>query len=127
MSANPESVVREFFSIMGRKASLLKAIEACCAEACRWENTGLPTAPDRKGMLAMMQGFIDGYQLDHMRVDFVVVAVNGDTVLTERIDHLNRADGSTVASLALAGALQVKDGKIVRWTDYFDPRPFLPT
>lgn len=127
MSQNPESVVREFFSMMGRKGGLQEAIKSACADECRWENTGLPTAGDKKAMAAMMQGFIDGYQLDHMRVELVTLAVSGDTVMTERIDHLNRVDGTTIASIALAGALQVKGGKVVRWTDYFDPRPFLPS
>jgi len=126
MSQSPEATVREFFNAMSKQAGLIKAIQDYCAEECRWENTGLPTAENKAGMIAMMQGFIDGYQLDHMRIDLMSVAVDGDKVLTERIDHLNKADGSTVASIALAGVLLVRGGKVVRWTDYFDPRPFLP-
>lgn len=126
MNQGSESAVRNFFNAMSNKAGLIQAIQDHCAEECRWENTGLPTAENKAGMIAMMQGFIDGYQLDHMRIDLVSVAVDGDKVLTERIDYLNKADGSTVATIALAGVLQVKEGKIVRWTDYFDPRPFLP-
>lgn len=126
MNQNPEAVVRGFFAEMSRKGSLVAAVQNWCAEECRWENTGLPTAENRAAMVAMMQGFIDGYQIDHIVIDLPSFAVSGDTVVTERVDHLTRADGSTVLSLALAGVLVVKNGKIVRWSDYFDPRPLLP-
>lgn len=125
MSQNPEAVVRAFFAEMGQKGGLVSAVQNWCADECRWENTGLPTAENKAAMLAMMQGFIDGYQLDHIGVDMPSIAVSGDKVLTERVDHLNKADGSTVVSLALAGVLEVRNGKVVRWSDYFDPRPFL--
>lgn len=127
MSQSPEAVVRGFFAEMGRKGCLVSSVQNWCADDCRWENTGLPTAENKTAMLAMMQGFIDGYGLDHIAVEFPSIAVNGDKVLTERVDHLNKADGSTVASLPLAGVLTVRDGKVVRWSDYFDPRPFLPS
>ncbi len=127
MSQNPEAVVRGFFAEMSTKGCLLSSVRNWCADECRWENTGLPTAESKAAMLAMMQGFIDGYQLDHIAVDMPSIAVSGNKVLTERVDHLNKADGSTVVSLPLAGVLEVRDGKIVRWADYFDPRPFLPT
>ena len=126
MNQSPEAVVRGFFAEMGRKGSLISAVQNWCADECRWENSGLPTAENKKAMLAMMQGFIDGYQLDHIVIDLPSFAVSGDTVLTERVDHLNKADGQTVVSAALAGVLVVKNGKVVRWSDYFDPRPFLP-
>ena len=77
-------------------------------------------------MIATMQSFIDGFQLDRMVVEFVAIAANGNTVLTERIDHLERADGSKILSLPVSGTLEIVDGKVVRWSDYFDPRPFLP-
>lgn len=126
MTPNAEAVVRGFFEEMSRKGGLISAVQNWCADDCRWENTGLPTAENKAAMLALMQGFIDGYQLDHIAIDLPAIAINGDTVITERVDHLNRADGSTILSLALAGVLVVRNGKVVRWSDYFDPRPFLP-
>jgi len=50
----------------------------------------------------------------------------GDQVLTERIDHLDDESGNRIASLPVAGTLEVRGGKIVAWRDYFDPRPLLP-
>ena len=127
MSQNAEQIVRDFLSEMGTREGLISAIEKHCADSCKWENTGLPTAENKAAMLATMQGFIDGFQLDRMVVEFVAIAANGNTVLTERIDHLERADGSKIIALPVSGTLEVKDGKLVRWSDYFDPRPFLPS
>lgn len=126
MSQSPEQVVRAFLSEMGSREGLLSAIHTHCADTCRWENTGLPTAENKAAMVATMQGFIDGFGLDRMVVEFVAIAASGNTVLTERIDHLEKADGSKIISLPVSGTLELRDGKIVRWSDYFDPRPFLP-
>ena len=60
MSQNPEAVVRAFFAEMGRGGGLISAIDQYCADHCKWENTGLPTAPDKATMKAMMQASIDG-------------------------------------------------------------------
>lgn len=126
MSQSAEQVVRDFLGAMGTREGLISSINDYCSESCSWANTGLPTAENRDAMLATMQSFIDGFQLDRMVVEFVAIAANGNTVLTERIDHLEKADGSKITALPVSGTLEVRDGKIVRWSDYFDPRPFLP-
>lgn len=77
-------------------------------------------------MKGMMQAFIDGHALHALVVDVVTIAVSDDTVLTERVDHMDMADRTRMMSFPLAGMLTVKAGKIVRWSDYFDPRPLLP-
>ena len=41
-------------------------------------------------------------------------------------EKLVKADGERIMSLGVCGTLTVKDGKIVAWRDYFDPRPFVP-
>lgn len=46
------------------------------------------------------------------------IAVNGDTVLTERTDMLKF--GPFQACFWVCGTFQVRDGRIVLWRDYFD-------
>ena len=123
---NPEAVVRAFFAELGRGGGLISAVETYMADDCRWENTGLPSADSKQQILAMMQGFIDGYQLHALVIDVIALAVGGDVVLTERVDHMDTADGTRLLSFPLAGTLTVRDGLITRWSDYFDPRPLLP-
>lgn len=126
MSQNPEAVVRAFFKELSRGGGLISAIEQYVADDCKWENSGLPTAENKAAMLQMMRGFIDGYQIHALKIDLVALAVDGETVLTERVDHMDTADGRRLLSFPLAGTLTVRGGKIVRWSDYFDPRPLLP-
>jgi limonene-1,2-epoxide hydrolase len=52
------------------------------------------------------------------------VATVGNTVLTERVDHLVDAAGKTTMSIPLMGIFVVEDGKIAQWRDYFDTAPF---
>ncbi len=127
MNQNPETVVRAFFAQLGSgKGGLISACETYMADDCVWDNSGLPSANGKAAILGMMRSFMDGYALDALKVDLVTIAVSGDVVLTERVDHMDTADGTRLLSFPLAGALTVRNGKIVRWSDYFDPRPLLP-
>ncbi|MDB5970320.1 MAG: hypothetical protein JWQ90_2770 [Hydrocarboniphaga sp.] len=126
MSQNPEAVVRAFFAELGKGGALISAVQRYMADDCRWDNSGLPSADCKQAILAMMQGFIDSYQLHALVVDVLALGVGGDVVLTERVDHMDTADGTRLLSFPLAGTLTVRDGLIVRWSDYFDPRPLLP-
>jgi limonene-1,2-epoxide hydrolase len=57
-----------------------------------------------------------GGQVD---VDIVHMVAKGPIVMTERVDRLTRADGTT-ASLPMMGVIEVHDGLIAAWRDYFD-------
>jgi limonene-1,2-epoxide hydrolase len=48
------------------------------------------------------------------------MASAGDVVLTERVDKMFRKDDSLILDFRIMGALEVRDGKIVRYTDYLD-------
>jgi limonene-1,2-epoxide hydrolase len=52
------------------------------------------------------------------------LAADGDVVLTERLDMIKGPDG-TLHGVPVMGAFVVDDGKITRWTDYWDTS--LPT
>ena len=58
-------------------------------------------------------------------VEILKLAVDGDTVHTERTDTLRRADGSIIASVTLAGILTYQDGQLVYWREYFDAGTFV--
>lgn len=47
------------------------------------------------------------------------IAANGDAVLTERVDDFVMQDGKKV-SLPVMGTMELEDGKIKAWRDYFD-------
>lgn len=84
------------------------------------------TATDKVAAKAMMTHFVEAFAMHRLVVDVIALAVTDDRVLTERVDHVDDADGKRLLSIPIAGILQVVDGRIVRWSDYFDPRPLLP-
>ena len=121
-----ESVVRAFFDDCAKPGNLIAALEAHCGPNLVWANTGLPTANGLEEAKGAMQQFIDGFGMQALVVELLACASSGDDVVTERLDHIEGADGQRVMSLPVAGTLVVQGGKIVAWRDYFDPRPLLP-
>src|SRR5581483_1470900 len=96
--------------------------EEYLAEDCVWHNTGMPTL---EGRAACMQ--LIGSVLEHfpkVRIDITQLAANDDVVFVQRTDHCLTPDGAVGAVIEVAGVLALRDGKIVRWHDYFDPSPF---
>ena len=61
-----------------------------------------------------------GGQVD---VEMIHLLARGPIVMTKRVDHLTRADGTTI-SLSLMGVIEVHDGCIAAWRDYFDLSQF---
>jgi limonene-1,2-epoxide hydrolase len=49
----------------------------------------------------------------------VNLAADGDVVLTEGLDMI-RTPGGDVVGAPVMGTFLVRDGKIARWTDYWD-------
>ena len=48
------------------------------------------------------------------------MASDGPVVLTERLDYIQAPDGSKPAVPVMGTFVVGQDGKITRWTDYFD-------
>ena len=67
-----------------------------------------------------LRGFFEELASRVQRCEFEIVnlAVSGDVVLTERIDRVV-VDGRAI-ELPVMGALQVSDGRVAAWRDYFD-------
>jgi limonene-1,2-epoxide hydrolase len=50
------------------------------------------------------------------------IVADGDTVLTERVDHF--MVGESRISVPCMGIFELRDGKIAAWRDYWDLRQF---
>ncbi|MEV4420328.1 limonene-1,2-epoxide hydrolase family protein [Patulibacter sp. NPDC049589] len=122
---NPESVVRSYFEAAAKPGNLLAAVDEHFTPDAIWQNTGLPTAEGIEAIKGFWQHFVDQYAMHAMIVEVLALAVAGDRVVTERIDHFDDPAGNRVASVPVAGTFVVRDGRIALWRDYFDPRPFL--
>jgi limonene-1,2-epoxide hydrolase len=57
-------------------------------------------------------------------LDTLNIMAAGNTVFHERLDHMLRADGSVIISIAIAGVTEFDAaGRIRHWRDYCDPAP----
>ncbi len=112
--SNPKQVVEQFFA-------------ACCAldfdgalalidEDCVYRNMPFHTARGKARIKRDLTTMAKG--MTSFDVEMLHIAVNGNVVLTERIDTL--AGRFFKAALPLMGVLVVENGKITEWRDYFD-------
>lgn len=111
-----KQVVQEFCdSMVKRDAELLRPY---LADDVSYQNAGMPAAVGIDDVIANLAGqfamFADSYEYrTHNAV------AEGDVVMNERTDHVRGPDG-TVHALPVMGTFIVRDGKIARWTDYWD-------
>lgn len=116
-------VVEAFFKDW--ETGFIGAFEKWIAPDAVWQNTGLPDCVGFDAIMAQLHKYNAISQMPYGRVDMISIMSEGDTVLTERIDNLWSDEGETHAA-KIMGALQVRDGKIVRYSDYMDISAFKP-
>jgi limonene-1,2-epoxide hydrolase len=89
-----------------------------------WRNTGFPDAVGKAAVMGLLGQYLQVSAMPYGRVEMRSIAIEGDTkVLTERVDHLWSDDGKT-HSAKIMGTFEVRDGQILRYSDYFDPTAF---
>ncbi|GGD84633.1 nuclear transport factor 2 family protein [Croceicoccus mobilis] len=101
------------------------AFEKWMAEDAVWQNTGMPDCVGYDAVMSHLRKYNEVSQMPYGRVEMINIMSEGDTVLTERIDHL-WGDGPETHAAKIMGALQVRDGKITRYSDYLDISQFEP-
>jgi limonene-1,2-epoxide hydrolase len=117
---SPSEVVTTFLTLWEKPGGLDQSVRDYFTAATVWENVGLArtTGPDEAIALNAQLGAAMG--LATIRVDNLAVAVTGNKVLTERIDHMVNAAGETTYSAPVMGIFEIENGKIAAWRDYFD-------
>ncbi|MBM4227236.1 MAG: hypothetical protein FJ164_05775 [Gammaproteobacteria bacterium] len=91
---------------------------------CAYENVGLSRTSGPDEALAFFAGFSQQVPFVAIDMDILSIAVAGDAVLTERIDYLKDAQGTTLLTIPLMGIMKIRDGKVSEWRDHFDTAPF---
>jgi limonene-1,2-epoxide hydrolase len=113
MSENIERV-EEFFRAM--EAKDVDRVLSMMADDVEYQNVPLPPARGKKAVgmqLGVLAKAVQGFE-----VEIHSIAENEGVVLTERTDVMILA-GARMA-FWVCGRLDVRDGKIVLWRDYFD-------
>jgi limonene-1,2-epoxide hydrolase len=109
-------LVQEFCDLMAKRDA--EVLRRFVADDAVYQNTGMPATVGVDAVIANLAGqfamFPDSYEYRMQNL-----AANGDVVLTERLDMIKGPDGS-LHGVPVMGTFVVKDGKITRWTDYWD-------
>jgi limonene-1,2-epoxide hydrolase len=116
----PEKVVTDF--ILAWESSLVASHDDYLSEDCLWLNTGFPDCEGKPAIMELMEKMIAIVPSAH--ADIVGMASNGDTVYTQRVDHIILRDGKEAFTVDAVSVAVVRDDKIVSWHDFFDPTPF---
>jgi limonene-1,2-epoxide hydrolase len=123
---NAQEVVEKLLGSLGPTYDdMLKTLTEYTTDDLVWQNSGLPTCNGRDEAVAFLEQFAKSFSMAAIKIDILAIASAGNVVITERVDHFLDADGQVLASVSLAGTLEVRDGKVSAWRDYFDPRPLL--
>ncbi|OBI98816.1 limonene-1,2-epoxide hydrolase [Mycobacterium alsense] len=114
-----ERVVRDFLgSWQGRD---LDAICGGFADDAVYHNVPVEPIAGIAGIRAIFRAFLDAFS--DARLDILTLAAEPGRVLVERIDRFTMNDGRKVV-LPVTGVFEVENGKIRRFSDYFDLADF---
>jgi limonene-1,2-epoxide hydrolase len=114
-----EKIVRDFLgSWPGRS---LETICSGFAEDAVYHNVPVQPIAGIDGIRATFQAFLEAFSAAEL--DIVRLAAEPGLVLVERVDYFTMNDGRKVV-LPVTGVFEVENGKIKRFSDYFDLADF---
>ena len=117
-----EKTLRQFIGEWGNGFdAIVAAFREHLAAGVVWEQHPLPTTRSVEEAIAMLRNFKYLKDVCGFPADIRKLAVSGSVAFAERIDHLQRSDGSTIVSVPATGVFEFNDeGKIAAWREYFD-------
>ncbi|CAA0105288.1 Limonene-1,2-epoxide hydrolase [Mycolicibacterium vanbaalenii] len=122
-----EAVVRAFLKGMEQPLSKVPAhLRASMTDDAVWGNSGFPPCVGIEDIVSKheMSGEVFGDYVLTAEVFHLAEGPDG-VVFTERVDVGRTQAGEEILTVQVVGVFEVRDGKIARWTDYFDPRGLL--
>ena len=111
---SPEEVVRAELDAWSR-LNVDEIVSYFAADAV-WDNVPLGAVSGHDEIRKAVQGYVD--RTTYGDIEILNLAVAGNVVLTERVDHFVY-EGKTVHARVM-GAFEVTGDKITAWRDYFD-------
>ncbi len=113
---DPIQIVSDFCGLMEQRDAT--ALKPYLTGDAVYQNVGMPAAV---GADAIAENLGQQFAMfpDSYAYEMINIAAAGDTVLTERLDMIKTPSGE-VMGVPVMGTFVVRDGKIARWTDYWD-------
>lgn len=116
-----EKLVLEFFSGMGPDLETFRrTYREVLADDVVWETVGRPPRIGLSACLDYLDALRAGTGMEYCDVELISMASRGDTVFTERIDAMKRADETLFMDFRIVGVTELRGDRIVRYTDYCD-------
>ena len=109
-----EEVVRAELSAWGHRD--IDEIMFHFAADAVWDNVPYGAVRGHDEIRNAVEGYLK--RTTYAEIEILNLAVTGNIVLTERVDHFV-FDGTTIDARVM-GAFEVADGKVTAWRDYFD-------
>ena len=122
--STPEQLVNRFLAQWAEPEGFAQSFRDCFTDATVYENVGMSKTTGIAEAVAFADEFTQANSGGTIRVDSLVSAANGNTVLNERIDHIVLGDGTVQMSFRVVGVFEIEGGKITGWRDYFDTAGF---
>lgn len=113
---DPTQIVETFCALMEQRDAA--ALRPYLAADAVYQNVGMPATV---GADAIAENLGQQFAVfpDSYAYKMINIAASGDIVLTERLDMIKTPAGKVVG-VPVMGTFVVRDGKIARWTDYWD-------
>jgi limonene-1,2-epoxide hydrolase len=83
-----------------------------------YSDSGLPPREGKEKIRAHLASMFDQLSL---RIDTLHVASRDAIIFSERVDYLRMKSGRS-SEIPVTGVIELRDGKIASWHDYFDLR-----
>ena len=115
MENDSEKVVNDFCQAWKRLD--LEELMGFFTEDALYHNVPMTPAKGKQGIRDAINSFLR--KSKSIEFQILNTVSNGSLVMNERIDKFQLGNGKQVA-LPVAGVFEIKEGKIARWTDYFD-------
>jgi limonene-1,2-epoxide hydrolase len=123
----PEAIriVNDFCDVINEgPEGFRKAVDAYFTPDTVWENVGMSITTGPEQAMGLMSN-LAATGLASFKIEKLAIASEGNKVLTERVDYMIGEGGDTTLELRVMGIFEVNaEGKITRWTDYFDTGAF---
>ncbi len=109
------TLVQKFCDLMVKRDTQL--LRPFLADGAIYQNCGMAAS---EGVDAILQNLAAQFAMFPDAYEYVMksIAASGDTVLTERLDMISTPTG--VQGVPVMGTFVLENGKILRWSDYFD-------
>lgn len=120
------AIVGDFIAAMNADTDgIVAAYRRAFTASTIWDNVGFARTEGVDQAVGLIGQLGSNMGMASMKFELLAIAAVGNKVLTERIDYMYDAAGNQLASIPLMGIFELDaDGKIARWSDYFDTAGF---